>query len=122
MIKNKTVEKLKKIMFYIYSGFYLMLPVIAYADVSAEGAKLQTQIMPTIKDAAMYVGVLLIFVGLIMWAIRLIVAHGNPHKRSEALESGGWLIASAIILGLISVIFSLIISISGLTDFKAVNP
>lgn len=121
-MKNKTIEKIKKILFYIYSGFYLMLPMIAYADVKSEGQKLQSQIIPDLRDAAMYVGVLLIFVGLIMWSIRLIVAHGNPHKRSEALESGGWLIASAIILGLLSVIFSLIISISGLGDYKAVNP
>jgi len=116
-------EKLKKVIFWTNLFVYILLPslMFAQADVGQAGAELQNQIMQTILDAARYIGVILIFLGLILWAIRLIVAHGNPHKRSEVLESGGWLIAASIVFGVLLTIFSILLSITGLGNFYKAN-
>lgn len=116
-------EKFRKALLWANLFIYILLPSLVFAqgDVSGAGKELQERTMQTILDAARYIGVLLIFVGLILWAIKLIVAHGNPHKRSETLESGGWLIASAIILGTAIVLFSIIINIAGLGNFYKAN-
>lgn len=116
-------EKLKKVIFWTNLFVYILLPslMFAQADVGQAGAELQNQTMQTILDAARYIGVILIFLGLILWAIKLIVAHGNPHKRSEVLESGGWLIAGSIILGVILTVFSIILGIAGLGDYYKAN-
>lgn len=117
-------KKIKEFFLFVYTWIFLLLPVMSFAepDISGEATKLQQNIIPVVKDASLYLGVILVFVGLIMWAVKLIVAHGNPHKRSEILESGGWLIAAAIVLGLIGIIFNLVISIAGLGNYSKIRP
>jgi hypothetical protein len=115
-------KKIKEFFLFVYTGMFLLLPVMSFANVSGEATKLQQNIIPVVKDVSLYLGVILVFVGLVMWAIKLIVAHGNPHKRSEILESGGWLIAASIVLGLIGIIFNLVVSIAGLGNYTKVQP
>jgi len=124
---KRHVNKIKNWLFYVYSLLYVILPAAAFAtsgnsDIASAGAELQKNVMQPIADAARYIGIILIFAGLILWAVKLIVAHGNPHKRSEALESGGWLIVAAIVLGAALIAFDIVVSMSGLGNFYKYRP
>lgn len=69
-----------------------------------------------IKDAvtslAMPIGSLLIFISVVLTAIRIAIHHNNPKSRSEDLSSIGWLVIAGLLLGASLVIAGIIIKVT----------
>lgn len=93
-------------------------PTYALADTSVDVSR---KIVTTVGQFAMPIGAALVFVGLLLSTIKIIASHGKAQKRSEALEGIGWLVGASIALGLISMIFGVIISLSGISSSSASN-
>lgn len=94
----------------------VLQPVYAAGETSVDVSR---NIVKTVGQFAMPIGAALVFVGLLLSTIKIIASHGKAQKRSEALEGIGWLVGASIALGLISMIFGVIISLSGISSTKA---
>lgn len=120
MFKN-FFRKIKKALLYFEVWLTVTIPMTAFAGSNAtaapnsEAVNLKNELIQAVSSVAIPIGVALIFVGLTLSAIKIIVSHSNPSKRSQALEGVGWLIGGSIALGLITTIFGLVLSISKLS-------
>jgi len=65
-----------------------------------------------VTSLAMPIGSILIFVCVVITALRIAINHNNPNKRSENLASIGWLVIAGLILGASLVIAGIIINIT----------
>ena len=101
----------------VYTAPLMVLQPV-YADTSVDVSR---KIVTTVGQFAMPIGAALVFVGLLLSTIKIIASHGKAQKRSEALEGIGWLVGASIALGLISMIFGVIISLSGINSSSASN-
>lgn len=71
-----------------------------------------TQLKNAISAIAMPIGSVLIFGAVVMVAIKIIMTHNNPNKRSEAAGGLLWVAGGALILGLALMISGVIINIA----------
>jgi uncharacterized membrane protein len=114
-------KKIKKALLYFEVWLIVTIPMTAFAASDATAAQnpdavnLENQLKQAVSSVAIPIGIALIFIGLVLSAIKIIVSHSNPSKRSQALEGVGWLIGGSIALGLITTIFGLVLSISKLS-------
>ncbi|MFU0783844.1 MAG: hypothetical protein ACFWT2_12280 [Thermoanaerobacterium thermosaccharolyticum] len=81
-------------------------------DIKADVSSVTNNIENSIKAVAMPIGGLLIFLSVVLVAIRIIVSHYNPNKRSEALGGLMWVALGSAILGASFLIAGWIISVT----------
>lgn len=70
------------------------------------------KIKNAVTSLAMPIGSLLIFICVVLTAIRLAVNHNNPKARTENLSSLGWLVIAGLILGASLIIAGIIINVT----------
>lgn len=117
----KTIKRIKEkvAMATIIAGTFLItLPTNVYAAPggSAIDTKAVTTITSKIKVAvttlAMPIGSVLIFICVVLTAIKLAVNHNNPKARTENLSSIGWLVIAGLLLGASLVVAGIIVSVT----------
>jgi cytochrome bd-type quinol oxidase subunit 1 len=80
--------------------------------IQAHVSDVTDKIKNAVANVAMPIGGVLIFLSIVIVAIKIIVSHYNPNKRSEALGGLLWVALGAAILGCALVIAGWIISVT----------
>ena len=113
-IKNKLKKKLK--IASIATPLMLMLcklNVYASGTIGTEEVETATR---NIRDAviklAMPVGSVLMFVSIVIIAIKLIVNANNPNKRSEGIGGLAWVAAGFMLLSLALIVSGIVLSVA----------
>lgn len=113
-IKNKLKRKLK--IASITTPLMLMLcnlNVYASGTIGTQEVETATQ---NIRDAviklAMPVGSVLMFVSIVIIAIKLIVNANNPNKRSEGIGGLAWVAAGFMLLSLALIVSGIVLSVA----------
>ena len=120
MNKNKK-ENLKKLCFKIKNKVWvipttlLLLPTKVFAEGSISTAEVN-QATENIKNAviklAMPIGGILVFVSIVIIALKMIVNSNNANKRSESIGALAWVCAGTMLLGLSLIVSGIILSIA----------
>lgn len=122
-MKRKNKEKLKnlyqkakmKIWIFPTIPFLLQEKVFATSQGSISTAEVN-QATENIKNAviklAMPIGGILVFVSIVIIALKMIVNSNNANKRSESIGALAWVCAGTMLLGLSLIISGIILSIA----------
>lgn len=93
----------------------LLFPNKVFAEGSIGTAEV-TQATENIKNAiiklAMPIGGILVFVSIVIIALKMIVNSNNANKRSENIGSLAWVCAGTMLLGLSLIVSGIIISVA----------
>lgn len=112
-LKQK-IEKLKRKLWVIPTSIMLM-PTSVFANGSISTAEV-TQATENIKNAviklAMPIGGILVFVSIVIIALKMIVNANNPNKRSETIGALAWVCAGTMLLGLALIVSGIILSVA----------
>lgn len=116
---NKLIKKEKLQKFKIASlvtlgtMFLLNLKTYASSTIGTQEVETATQnIKNAVIQLAMPVGSVLMFVSIVIIAIKLIVNANNPNKRSEGVGGLAWVAAGFMLLSLALIVSGIILSIS----------
>ena len=115
---EKIKDKIKKINFILLSSPIILM--LTKARVYATSTTIGTQEVQTatqnIKDAvvklAMPIGSVLMFVSIVIIAIKLIVNANNPNKRSEGIGGLAWVAGGFMLLSLALIVSGIILSVA----------
>lgn len=121
--KNKKLkEKIKKIFYTVRKKIWVIpmtLMMIQTKVFAAEGSINTAEVnqaTENIKNAviklAMPVGGILVFVSIVIIALKMIVNSNNANKRSESIGALAWVCAGTMLLGLSLIVAGIIISIA----------
>lgn len=115
-------EKLEKIYYKIENKIWILLTtlILLPAKVFAVEGSISTaevnQATENIKNAviklAMPIGGILVFVSIVIIALKMIVNSNNANKRSESIGSLAWVCAGTMLLGLSLIVSGIILSIA----------
>ena len=115
MIKKDLKNKIKIYIISILNIIILLQTKVWAAEGSINTAEVN-QATENVKNAviklAMPIGGILIFVSIVIIAIKMIVNANNPNKRSESVGSLAWVCAGALLLGLSLIVSGIILSIA----------
>lgn len=93
----------------------LLLPTKVFAEGSISTAEVN-QATENIKNAviklAMPIGGILVFVSIVIIALKMIVNSNNANKRSESIGALAWVCAGTMLLGLSLIVSGIILSIA----------
>ena len=116
---NKLIKKEKLQKFKIASlvtlgtMFLLNLKTYASSTIGTQEVETATQnIKNAVIQLAMPVGSVLMFVSIVIIAIKLIVNANNPNKRSEGVGVLAWVAAGFMLLSLALIVSGIILSVS----------
>lgn len=116
---NKLIKKEKLQKFKIASlvtlgtMFLLNLKTYASSTIGTQEVETATQnIKNAVIQLAMPVGSVLMFVSIVIIAIKLIVNANNPNKRSEGIGGLAWVAAGFMLLSLALIVSGIILSVS----------
>ena len=115
---EKIKNKIKKINLILLSSPIILM--LTNARVYATSTTIGTQEVQTatqnIKDAvvklAMPIGSVLMFVSIVIIAIKLIVNANNPNKRSEGIGGLAWVAGGFMLLSLALIVSGIILSVA----------
>ena len=112
--KNKKINLKTKLTTIATPLFVMLLNARTYATtIGTQEVETATQ---NIKDAvikiAMPIGTVLMFVSIVIIAIKLIVNANNPNKRSEGIGGLAWVAAGFMLLSLALIVSGIILSIA----------
>ncbi len=121
MKKEKVKENVRKV-FYKLKNKIWMLPMAAmmmqtkvFASGSISTAEVN-QATENIKNAviklAMPIGGILVFVSIVIIALKMIVNSNNANKRSESIGALAWVCGGTMLLGLSLIVSGIILSIA----------
>ena len=120
--KGKLKENIKKLMYKIKNKIWIVLPILMMlpSKVFAVEGSINTaeinQATENIKNAvvklAMPIGGILVFVSIVIIALKMIVNSNNANKRSESIGALAWVCAGTMLLGLSLIVAGIIISIA----------
>lgn len=118
-IKKKDLKniyyKIRNKLWLLTTTLMLMPTKIFAADGSISTAEV-TQATENIKNAviklAMPIGGILVFVSIVIIAIKMIVNSNNANKRSESVGSLAWVCAGTMLLGLSLIVSGIILSVA----------
>ena len=120
--KEKLKEKLEKLMYKIKNKIWIIPPILMMlpSKVFAVEGSINTpeinQATENIKNAvvklAMPIGGILVFVSIVIIALKMIVNSNNANKRSESIGALAWVCAGTMLLGLSLIVAGIIISIA----------
>lgn len=112
-IKNICYKIKNKI--WILPTMLMLLPVKVYANGSISTAEVN-QATENVKNAiiklAMPIGGILVFVSIVIIALKMIVNSNNANKRSESIGSLAWVCAGTMLLGLSLIVSGIILSVA----------
>jgi len=100
-------RKIKKAFFPGLSALFVSVP--AYA--AGEMEQVKNRVIDAIQQVSGPLGFIFVFGGVVLIALKLMIQHNNPNKRSETIASLPWLAAGAIILGSAMLITNIIIGL-----------
>lgn len=120
--KGKLKEKIKKLFYKIKNKIWVIpmaLMMIQTKVFAAEGSINTAEVnqaTENIKNAviklAMPIGGILVFVSIVIIALKMIVNSNNANKRSESIGALAWVCAGTMLLGLSLIVAGIIISIA----------
>ena len=94
----------------------IMLQSKVYAAEGSISTAEVTQATENVKNAviklAMPIGGILVFVSIVIIALKMIVNSNNANKRSESIGSLAWVCAGTMLLGLSLIVSGIIISVA----------
>lgn len=114
---NKLTEKIKKVRVTIASTplFLLLMKARVYAESSISTAEVNTateNIKQAVIKLAMPIGSVLMFVSIVIIALKMIANSGNPNKRTESIGSLAWVAGGFMLLGLALIVSGILLSIA----------
>lgn len=113
-IKNNKIRKLT-LSSLITTASVMLINLRTYAATTIGTQEVETATQ-NVKDAviklAMPVGSVLMFVSIVIIAIKLIVNANNPNKRSEGIGGLAWVAAGFMLLSLALIVSGIILSVS----------
>lgn len=120
--KVKLREKIKKLIhkiknkIWIIPSILMILPTKVFAVEGSINTAEINQATENIKNAviklAMPIGGILVFVSIVIIALKMIVNSNNANKRSESIGALAWVCAGTMLLGLSLIVAGIIISIA----------
>lgn len=121
-MKKIKKEKLKRIYYkmknkiWILPTTLMLLPVKVFAAQGSISTAEVNQATENIKNAviklAMPIGGILVFVSIVIIALKMIVNSNNANKRSESIGALAWVCAGTMLLGLSLIVSGIILSIA----------
>ena len=115
--EHKFLKAISKLKWTIYTTpvFISLLNVKVYAESSISITEVKTA-TDNIKDAvvklAIPIGSVLMFVSIVIIALKMIANSGNPSKRTESIGSLAWVAGGFMLLGLALIVSGIILSIA----------
>lgn len=114
---TKVLNKFKKIKMIIMSTpvFLALMKAKVYATSSISTAEIQTateNIKTAVVKLAMPIGSILMFVSIVIIALKMIANSGNPNKRTESIGSLAWVAGGFMLLGLALIVSGIVLSIA----------
>ena len=120
--KVKLREKIKKLInkiknkIWIIPSILMIVPTKVFAVEGSINTAEINQATENIKNAviklAMPIGGILVFVSIVIIALKMIVNSNNANKRSESIGALAWVCAGTMLLGLSLIVAGIIISIA----------
>ena len=119
-LKNKTqniVKRIEKIKYTLFTTpiFLTLMKAKVYAATSISTTEVNTA-TDNIKNAviklAMPIGSILMFVSIVIIALKMIANSGNPNKRTESIGSLAWVAGGFMLLGLALIVSGIVLSIA----------
>ena len=107
--------KIKNKMWLIPSTLLLLPAKVFAADGSISTAEVNQateNIKSVVIKLAMPIGGILVFVSIVIIAIKMIVNSNNANKRSESIGSLAWVCAGTMLLGLSLIVSGIILSVA----------
>ena len=115
------MRNIKKVLYKIKSKIWIvptmlmLMPGEVFANGSISTAEV-TQATENVKNAiiklAMPIGGILVFVSIVIIALKMIVNSNNANKRSESIGSLAWVCAGTMLLGLSLIISGIVLSVA----------
>ena len=94
----------------------MLMPVKVFATNGSISTAEVTQATENVKNAiiklAMPIGGILVFVSIVIIALKMIVNSNNANKRSESIGSLAWVCAGTMLLGLSLIVSGIILSVA----------
>lgn len=113
---KKLLGKLKILKISLYSTpfFLALMKARVYAStISTKEVEDATgNIEKAVIKLAMPIGSVLVFVSIVIIALKMIVNSGNPNKRTESIGSLAWVVGGFMLLGLALIVSGIILSIA----------
>ena len=115
-MKRLNKQKIKNKL-WLLSSTLLLLPSKVFAtNAGSIGTAEVNQATENIKNAvvklAMPIGGILVFVSIVIIALKMIVNSNNANKRSESIGALAWVCAGTMLLGLSLIISGIVLSIA----------
>ncbi len=104
-----------KVIAFITPILLALMKVRVYAASSISTAEVQTateNIKSAVVKLAMPVGSILMFVSIVIIALKMIANSGNPNKRTESIGSLAWVAGGFMLLGLALIVSGIVLSIA----------
>ncbi len=121
-MKKIKKEKLQKLYYKIKNKIWILpttlmlLPAKVFAAQGSISTAEVNQATENIKNAviklAMPIGGILVFVSIVIIALKMIVNSNNANKRSESIGALAWVCAGTMLLGLSLIVSGIILSIA----------
>jgi hypothetical protein len=121
-MKKINKENLKKVYYKVKNKVWLipttlmLLPAKVFATEGSISTAEVNQATENIKNAviklAMPIGGILVFVSIVIIALKMIVNSNNANKRSESIGALAWVCAGTMLLGLSLIVSGIILSIA----------
>lgn len=115
--KTNILKKINKLKWTLYSTpiFMSFFNAKVYAESSISVTEVKTA-TDNLKDAviklAIPIGSILVFVSIVIIALKMIANSGNPSKRTESIGSLAWVAGGFLLLGLAVIISGILLSIA----------
>ena len=115
--RSNLFNKLKK-MKYTILGTPLLVTLMnarVYAESSISTAEVKTatdNIKSAITKLSMPIGSMLMFISIVIIALKMIANSGNPNKRTESIGSLAWVAGGFMLLGLALIVSGIVYSIA----------
>mgnify|MGYP004520208035 CR=1 FL=1 len=114
---TKILGKFNKIKWAIYSTplFINLFNAKVYAESSISTTEVKTatdNIKNAVVKLAIPIGSVLMFVSIVIIALKMIANSGNPSKRTESIGSLAWVAGGFLLLGLALVVSGIVLSIA----------
>lgn len=114
IINTEKLKRLKLVPLVTTGTLFLSnLKTYASSTIGTQEVETATQnIKNAVIELAMPVGSVLMFVSIVIIAIKLIVNANNPNKRSEGIGGLAWVAAGFMLLSLALIVSGIILSVS----------
>ena len=113
---KRLLRKLRKLKISLYSTPFFLALMKARVYASTISTKEVEDATGNIENAviklAMPIGSVLVFVSIVIIALKMIVNSGNPNKRTESIGSLAWVVGGFMLLGLALIVSGIILSIA----------